>query len=312
MSKKNDDVEEDPSLEPDANLGLLRAFESVVNSIDNELDEQSVLGESEESPPAQPIVDYSNEKLIELLERAQKGDSEARKLLLLQSLRYARKLRSQWKDCETEEILQLGMCGMQKAIEKFDKTNIVDCSSYLIAWIRNYISDNLANGIIRTPKHVLTKIREIAQSAQDLEMDLGREPTIHEVADVTKLKIQSVQKLQDLATRQIVSLESLLSSEEPWSSDVGDLGTSTQDPEYRAEDNERKEFVYYLMMSTPLEPRELAILYLRFGFGGEPMTLEEVGNLMGYTRERVRQLQVSALQKLRALSSEVEARHFLD
>ena len=206
------------------------------------------------------------------------------------------------------DLVQEGSLGLIKAAEKFDYSKNFKFSTYATWWIKQTIIRAISNNsrTIRIPVHMTDKIRRYKRAYTTLSFELGREPTDIEVAQRLEITPKQLMTIKKSIIKEPISLETPVTDD----LNVGDYveDKSYRSPEVQTGNNVLKGSVEDLL--SLLTDRERKIINCRFGISGEmPKTLEQVGELMGYSKERIRQLEDSALTKIR---QKKELQHFRD
>ncbi len=244
-----------------------------------------------------PLLTAAEE--VALAKRVERGDAAAKERMINSNLRLVISIakRYQGHDVPLLDLVQDGVIGLNRAVEKFDWRRGFKFSTYATWWIRQACQRAISSQstTIRVPSHVHERRLKLARVRGRLRTKLGREPTREELAEAAELSPQHVDEALDAAEAH-VSLNQRVGVEEE--GELGDLFSDplAADPEDRAVDSLRRLEVRRALSRLP--ERERRVLELRFGLDGDPQPLETIGKELGISRERVRQVESQAVEQL--------------
>jgi len=261
----------------------------------------------EQSALDQYLRDVSRHELItperekELGARAQEGDEDAVQELARANLRFVISVAKKYQNrgVSLTDLIQEGNVGLVTAARKFDPDQGVKFISYAVWWIRQAILASLANHgrAVRVPLNRASDLARIFREKERLKQELRRDPTAEELSEATDLTPELVESLQTLNAAEI-RLDAPIGDSEDSQLVERFITEEATEPEVEVEGRLLSESISEAL--STLEPRDAKVLRLYFGLEGErEHTLEEIGNMLGVTRERIRQLRDRALRRLR-------------
>ncbi len=254
------------------------------------------------------------EEEVELAKRIKQGDQSALEKLTKANLRFVVSVAKQYQNqgLSLSDLINEGNLGLIKAAQRFDETRGFKFISYAVWWIRQSILQALAeqSRIVRLPLNKVGSLNKINRAFSELEQEFEREPSADELADVLEIPSNEVEMTLGVAARHVSMDAPFVDGEDNSLLDVlENSSTPKTDQELEYLESLRREIERSL---STLTDRQKDVIKLYFGIGVEhPMSLEDIGERFGLTRERVRQIKDKAINKLRSASRSKLLKHYL-
>jgi len=249
-----------------------------------------------------PLLTFEQEQ--ELARKIEKGDQNARAHMIEANLRFVVAIGKKYinRGLQFSDIIEEGNLGLIRAVEKFQYQRGFKFSTYASWWIRQSIERAIVNQTrtIRLPVHIAEIVNSYMRSVRQLTQRLGRDPQVEEIAEKMKVSVDKVRSISQVV-RETYSLDMLIGDQEE--DTLKDIlqDANALSPASASEDIRRREYLDDWLQQLSVIERK--IIELRFGMSdGEPKTLDSIGKEFGLTRERVRQIETQALNKLRVIT----------
>lgn len=249
-----------------------------------------------------PLLTFEQEQ--ELAKRIEKGDQDARAKMIEANLRLVVAIGKKYinRGLQFSDIIEEGNLGLIRAVEKFQYQRGFKFSTYASWWIKQSIERSIVNQTrtIRLPVHIAEIVNSYMRAVRQLTQTLGRDPQMEEIAKKMKVTIDKVRSISQVV-RETYSLDMLIGDQEE--DTLKDIlqDTNALSPASASEGIRRREHIDDWLQQLSVSERK--VIELRFGLGdGEPKTLDSIGKEFGITRERVRQIETQALNKLRVIT----------
>ncbi len=252
-----------------------------------------------------PLLSPEEERV--LARRIARGDREARKRMIEANLRLVVNIAKRYmhRGLPLQDLIEEGNIGLIKSVERFNEARGCKFSTYATYWIRQSVERAIANqaSVVRLPIHVTTDLSRLVKATRELKSALGREPSVRELSERTGMSGRYVKKLTGIATK-IYSLEATFSddSDQTLLDRLEDENSPL--PMEGIDAARRSELIEEWL--ERLDENEREIIRSRYGLDGEPETLEKIGRRFGVTRERIRQIEVKALEKLKKMIKDTD------